>query len=357
MLSRYRLGEKLGSGGMGVVYRAEDVTLERPVALKFLGGTSRSMEPSRARFVREARTAAALNHPNVCTIYEVGEVQPGEEGNLGGAERLESGTPFIAMELVEGRTLEAVLRERGPLPVDDLLGIAVQISEGMAAAHARGIVHRDLKPGNVMVTPEGRVKILDFGLAKPLEPAGEDDVAGTEAATASAALTREGRALGTAAYMSPEQVKGEPVDSRSDVFSFGVMLHELATGTRPFRGSSTLSTVAKIIEAEPEPIPDSRADIPQELRRIVRRCLRKNAEDRFNDTRDLVAALKALRQETTSGAPRTTSSIATAPSSARRRGLWAAGVLVLVVAALAVAWSLARRGPRAGAGAPRFQSM
>jgi len=336
LLSRYRFGEKLGAGGMGVVLRAEDISLKRPVALKFLGGTALSQEQTRARFLREAQTAAALNHPNVCTIYEVGEVQKGEERPPGADEHLEPGTPFIAMELVEGRTLETIVRQSGSMPFDELLGIALQISDGMAAAHARGIVHRDLKPGNVMVTKEGRVKILDFGLAKPLEPAEPGDAAGTAAATASADLTREGRVIGTAAYMSPEQAKGEAVDSRSDVFSFGVMLYELAAGTRPFRGTTTLSTLAKIIEAEPEPIPDARADIPQELRRIVRRCLQKKPEDRYNDTRDLVAALKALRQESTSGAPRMASRAsepAPRPSGIRGRLVWVAAAGAMVVAA------------------------
>lgn len=350
MLSRYRVLGKLGSGGMGVVYRAEDVSLHRPVALKFLSGTSLSQEQTRARFLREARTAAALNHPNVCTIHEVGEVESGEEAALGTGERLDPGTPFIAMELIEGKALEAMVRQSGSLPLDDLLGVAIQVADGLAAAHARGIVHRDLKPGNVMVTKEGRVKILDFGLAKPLEPAESGDVAVTAAETASAELTREGRVIGTAAYMSPEQAKGEHVDPRSDVFSFGVMLFELATGTRPFRGTTTISTLAKIIEAEPEPIPDARTDIPQELRRIIRRCLQKKAENRYNDTRDLVAALKALRQETTSGAQRMASGAAMARSPVRRRLLWAAAasaVLVVAVASAVLIWTSGGRRSRA----------
>ena len=359
MLSRYSVIGKLGSGGMGVVYRAEDLTLERPVALKFLGGALLSHELTRARFLREARTAAALNHPNVCTIYEVGEVEPGEEQVAGGGGRLQAGTPFIAMELVEGRPLEAIVRERGSVPLDALLPIALQLAEGMAAAHARGIVHRDLKPGNVMVTPEGRVKILDFGLAKPLEPARPCDAAGSAAETASAELTREGLVIGTAAYMAPEQAKGEPVDSRSDVFSFGVVLYELATGTRAFRGATTLSTLAKIIESEPEPIPESRTDIPVELRRIIRRCLQKRPEDRYNDTRDLVAALKALRQETTSGAPRMASGdsrVAPEPSVLRRWSVWrgAAGlVLVAAVAGLFLVRTWDHRGSAAAPAAHR----
>ncbi len=354
MLSRYRILDRLGAGGMGVVYRAEDVSLKRPVALKFLSGTPFSQKQTRARFLREARTAAALNHPAICTIYEVGEVEPGAERTLGPGEHLEAGAPFIAMELVEGKTLEEIVRQTGVLPFNELLGISLQVAEGMAAAHGRGIVHRDLKPGNVMVTKEGRVKILDFGLAKPLEPAEPGDAAATAAKTASAELTREGRVMGTAAYMSPEQAKGEPLDSRSDIFSFGVMLYELATGMRPFRGTTTLSTLAKIIETEPEPISEARVDLPPELRRIIRRCLQKRPEDRYNDTRDLVAALKALRQETTSGAQRIVSgAVAQAPARGRIRrwGRWAvvsAAVALLAAAAIlfAVRSGLSRR-PRA----------
>jgi Tol biopolymer transport system component/tRNA A-37 threonylcarbamoyl transferase component Bud32 len=301
ILSHYRLVEKIGAGGMGVVYRGEDVTLKRPVALKFLTQASYAREDRRARFLREARLAAALNHPNICTIYEVVEVQPGEEQVLPSGERLAAGTPFIAMELIEGCTLQTVLRKSGPLPLDDLLRIALQVAEGLAAAHARAIIHRDLKPGNVMLTEDGRAKILDFGLAKPLATAEHDDEVMEAVDQISTELSQEGMVVGTAAYMSPEQALGERLDTRSDVFSFGTLLYEMVTGTRPFRGESKTSTLAKILEGEPGALSEAREDVPLDLERIVRRCLRKKPDERYNDTRDLVVALKDLQQETASG--------------------------------------------------------
>ncbi len=355
ILSHYRLVEKIGAGGMGVVYRGEDVTLKRPVALKFLTQASYAREDRRARFLREARLAAALNHPNICTIYEVVEVRPGEERVLPSGERLAAGTPFIAMEFIEGRTLQTVLRKSGPLPLDDLLGIALQVAEGLAAAHARAILHRDLKPGNIMLTGDGRAKILDFGLAKPLAPPERDDGAVESIDQISTELSQEGMVVGTAAYMSPEQALGERLDTRSDVFSFGTLLYEMATGARPFRGESKTSTLAKILEAEPGPLSEARADIPLDLERIVRRCLRKKPDERYNDTRDLVVALRDLQQETASGrqwrvapAPsgeqRAPTGEPIAAARARRRlawaGPWALAAVAAIAAAVAVAYVL-----------------
>jgi TolB-like protein len=315
VLSRYENFERIGAGGMGVVYRAKDTGLERPVALKFLTRPAGGPD-EHARFLREARTAAALNHPTICTIHEVGEVRAGEETILGEGAPLSVGTPFIAMELIEGRTLEAELKASGPLALDELLRAAVQIAEGLAAAHAKGIVHRDLKPGNVMLTSDRRAKILDFGLAKPLGPAAPGDAVMTAAETVSAELTRDGRVLGTVAYMSPEQAMGKAVDSRSDVFSFGIVLYEMAAGHRPFRGESSTSTLAKILEAAPEPLDEKREDLPAELLRIVRRCLHKSPDARYNDTRDLLVALSELRVETTSGPTR----VARSESATRENG-------------------------------------
>jgi non-specific serine/threonine protein kinase len=308
-IARYRLVEPLGEGGMGVVWRAEDTELRRPVALKFLSASTLTSEEMRARFMREARTAASLNHPGICTIYEVGEHDQ---------------APFIAMELIEGTTLDRKLRDSDRLPLSEVQRIATQVAESMVAAHARGIVHRDLKPGNVMFTDEGRVKILDFGLAKPQEATGEGDSDASE--TISAQMTREGRILGTVSYMSPEQAQNLPVDSRSDVFSFGVLLYQLASGNLPFRGETTASTLAKILETEPEPLSQTRDGLPPELERIVRRCLSKRPEDRYNDTRDLVAALRDLQ---TSGEAQ-----ALAPARPARRWPWilAATVLMAIVA-------------------------
>ena len=305
-IGRYRLVGPLGEGGMGVVWRAEDLELKRPVALKFLTTATLAREDMRARFMREARTAASLNHPGICTIYEVGE---------------HDDAPFIAMELIEGTTLDYKLAA-GPLPLPEVQRIATQIAESMAAAHARGIVHRDLKPGNVMLTPDGRAKILDFGLAKPLEPAVPTSGKETSDETISAEMTREGRILGTVSYMSPEQAQNLPVDSRSDVFSFGIVLYQLASGKLPFQGETTASTLAKILESEPEPLSVKREGMPPELERIVTRCLCKQPDDRYNDTRDLVAELRALQ---TSGEAR-----AITPTSRTARWPWAVAAVAVV---------------------------
>jgi serine/threonine protein kinase/Tol biopolymer transport system component len=345
MLSRYSQFTRLGQGGMGIVYKATDTQLHRPVALKFVTGQFGSEEQARARFLREARMAAGLNHPAICTIYEVGEVQPGEERSLGPELTLAPGTPFIAMELIEGKALDAVLRERGRFAPSELLEIAIPIAEALAAAHAKGIVHRDLKPANVMMTLDGRPKVLDFGLAKLVESSG--DVAETAAETESGDLTRRGQVLGTVAYMSPEQAQGKPVDSRSDIFSFGVMLYELAAGERPFRGDTPTSTLAKILETEPKPLGDIRGDLPGELLRIVRRCLRKKPEERFQGTNDLVVALKELKQETASGPTQGWSDAVSTAALRRRRAVLIAGSVLIVAAAIAGgAMRLARQSPK-----------
>ena len=301
MLSRYNILEKIGSGGIGVVHRAEDRTLKRQVAVKFLSEESFAKEHTRARFQREARLAASINHPNICTVYEVGEAAQEDRMALGGKPEIQPGTPFIVLELVEGRPLDEIIKESGPMPLLKLLEVAVQITDGLAEAHANSVVHRDLKPKNVMVTPAGRAKILDFGMAKPLHPAQHDDAVMKTTEQFSVELTREGMVLGTVAYMSPEQASGKAVDARSDVFSLGVMLYEMAVGRRPFEGDSLTSTLAKILEREAVSVQEIRADLPREFSRIVQRCLRKNREDRYNDTRDLYIALKDLLHETSSG--------------------------------------------------------
>ena len=323
-ISHFRITAKLGEGGMGVVWKAEDTDLQRSVALKVLSSETLAREDMRARFMREARTAAALNHPNICTIHEVGEVE---------------GTPFIAMELVEGEGLESRLRGAGQLGFSELVPVATQIAKGLAAAHAAGIVHRDLKPGNVMLTADGQVKILDFGLAKPHEPVigGEDDA--TMAKPITAEMTKEGTILGTVSYMSPEQAEGQAVDSRSDVFSFGVLLYQLATGQLPFRGETSTSTLAKILEADPEPLSVVREGLPADLERIVRRCLQKKPANRYNDTRDLVAELHDLETTGETQAAR--------PAVTQRQGpqwLWPAVAALAVVAGVFVAIPLFRGG-------------
>ncbi len=237
-LGPYEVADRIGAGGMGEVYRARDTRLGREVAIKVLLDAAAGDTDQLRRFEREARSAAALNHPNIATVYEIGEHE---------------GTRFIAMELVEGRTLKQML-EAGPLPVTELLDLATQIARGLAKAHAAGIVHRDLKPGNLMVTSEGLVKILDFGLARRTPHASD---VGSE-------ITREGSVLGTVQYMSPEQAAARPLDHRSDQFSFGAILYEMATGRRAFARDTAPQTLAAIIEDEPEPMKMLNAEIPVE---------------------------------------------------------------------------------------------
>ena len=351
-LSHYRLIEKIGEGGMGVVWKAEDTKLRRPVALKFLTEKFYSREDRKVRFLREARLSAALNHPSICTIHEVAEVQPGKDQTLPSGEHLPTGTPFIAMEFIEGHTLREKSHRSGSLPLDELLRIGVHITEGLAVAHAKGIIHRDLKPANVMLTTDGRAKILDFGLAKPLERADPSDLVLSQAETISEELTREGMVVGTAAYMSPEQARGEKLDSRSDVFSFGILLYEMVSGARPFRGDTPSTTRLKIIEADPKPLPDTGTDVPPDLERIIRRCLKKKPEERYNDTRDLVAAMKDLREEISSGKQRMVSGVQPSPTlvavgrtRATKWTLAMTGVTLTVVIAAAAIWYFARWEP------------
>lgn len=341
--SRYRIGGRIGEGGMGVVYRAEDTTLRRKVALKFLPEGLTHSEELRLRFLREARIAAALNHPNICTIHEVGEVGSGPGLHLATDEGpIPPGTPFIVLELVEGTTLRAILEESGPLALARIFDISVQIAEGLAAAHGRGVVHRDLKPQNVMLTPEGRVKLLDFGLAKVLERAQPEDHALADLESFSAELTVTGQIMGTAARMSPEQALGKDIDSRSDIFSFGIMLYEMSTGRRPFEGESAAATVAKILESEPRPPREMRPDLPPELEQIIDRCLQKRPDDRYADARALLVPLRDLQKAAFRPAARGHRSPA--------RALAAVLILLLATAGLWVLWR------RAGSLASRHQA-
>jgi len=269
-VSRYRVLNKLGSGGMGVVFRAEDVSLHRQVALKFLHEDYSSNPQLLERFQREARAAAALNHPNICTVYEIGE---------------HDSQPFIAMELLEGQTFAERLTGK-PLPVKELVNLAVQIAEGLDAAHRKGIIHRDIKPANLFVTERGQAKILDFGLAKLLpERAGAE----TAAPTTGPHVTNPGVPMGTASYMSPEQVRGEELDARSDLFSFGVVLYELLSGKQAFAGLTSGEAMRAILEQYPPELP---ATVPAALDRIVRRCLEKDPDRRFLTAADLAVALQ-----------------------------------------------------------------
>jgi len=283
-VKHYEVEELLGKGGMGVVYRAKDTRLGRPVALKVLPPELTRDEERKARFLQEARTASAVNHPAIAQIYDVDE---GEDGL------------FIAMELVEGKTVKALIQGR-ELDVLGALEIASQVASGLQKAHEAGIVHRDIKPENLVVTPDGHAKILDFGLAKLLEPpkqAGADGISHME----TLAKTQAGFVLGTLRYMSPEQARGQAVDSRSDIFSLGIVLYEMITGQLPFAGASALDTLHAIAFEETRPMTALRPNLPPSLQRVVTRCLRKRAADRYPEAKELVSDLKTVQREVESG--------------------------------------------------------
>ncbi len=293
-LGVYQIDSKLGAGAMGVVYKAIDSTLDRKAALKVLTASAVANADRERRFVQEARAASSLNHPNIVTIYEI------KSGELDDAT-----VRYIAMEFIAGNTLEHVIGTKG-LRIREALKYAVQIADGLSAAHAAGIIHRDLKPSNIMVTPQGLVKILDFGLAKLSETAEPDAFADTLHGEGSP-LTEDGTLLGTVAYMSPEQAEGKELDARSDIFSFGSVLYEMITGRRAFSGASKIATLSAILSKEPSPISESIPDVPPELERILSRCLRKEPERRWQTMADVKVELEELRQEIES---RSTSAVA-----------------------------------------------
>ena len=304
---------------MGEVFLAEDTRLHRRIAIKVLSRTMATDDERRQRFEREARAVAALNHPNIVTIYSVEEAD---------------GVPFLTMELVDGRPLSELIPERG-LSLDALLKVGIAISDAMAAAHQRGITHRDLKPGNVMVTADGRPKVLDFGLAK-LREAEQDPDGATFLPTGE--LTGEGRIIGTVAYMSPEQAEGKPVDQRSDIFSLGVMLHEMATGARPFKGDTNVSIISSILKDTPSSITDLNPALPVGLSKIIRRSLAKDPSRRYQTATDLRNELEELKQELDSGVTVSMSAtpLTAAPRSrSGRRGVAIAAIAVAAIALLA----------------------
>ena len=336
-IGHYHIVESLGKGGMGEVYVAEDTRLGRRVALKVLSRDLAIDADRRERFEREARAVAALNHPNIVTIYSVEEAD---------------GVPFLTLELVEGRTLDALIPPGG-LPVDRLLAYAIPLADAVGAAHQRGITHRDLKPGNVMISDDGRVKVLDFGLAKLKE-----SNASLAASLPTQELTGEGRIVGTVAYMSPEQAEGKPVDPRSDVFSLGVVIFEMATSQRPFKGDTQVSLLSSIIKDTPSSLTDIRTELPRDLGRIVRRCLSKDPEDRYQTAKDLRNDLRALKEDLSSGAVAAAMSdvhaLPAGPRAAAKQRyvtMAVAGIAALSVAAAAfVYWSGDARQP--GAASP-----
>jgi serine/threonine protein kinase/Tfp pilus assembly protein PilF len=273
-ISHYKILEKLGEGGMGVVYKAEDTRLKRTVALKFLAPQTLSSEEEKARFILEAQAAAALNHPNICTIYEIDESE---------------GQYFMAMECIEGQSLREKIQS-GPLKLKEAINIAIQVAEGLQEAHDRGIVHRDIKPANIMMTTKGQAKIMDFGLAK----------LGRETQ-----LTKTGTTVGTVAYMSPEQARGDTVDHRTDIWSLGVVLYEMITGQLPFKSEYEQAIVYSILNEEPQPITDLRSGLPMELEGIINKALAKSTGERYQHADEMLSDLRSLSNQFESGVTKT----------------------------------------------------
>jgi serine/threonine-protein kinase len=291
-IQQYQLLEKLGAGGMGEIYKALDTRLNRTVAIKVLPSAKSGDPDRRRRFLQEAQAASGLNHPSIITIHDV--ISEGD-------------TEFMVMEYVQGKTLNDLI-PKGGLRVPLLIKYALQMADALSTAHAAGIVHRDLKPANAMVTESGLVKILDFGLAKltdrgPVPDTGDDR---TRTIANVAPMTVEGSILGTVSYMSPEQAQGKKVDTRSDIFSFGAVLYEMATGVRAFEGESSLSTLSAILRDEAKPMSSVAPDVPPQLETVIQRCLRKNPDDRWQSMKDVQGALSALKRESDSGSLYTT---------------------------------------------------
>src|SRR5436305_4494807 len=325
----YRVFEKLGGGGMGIVYRAEDLVLKRPVALKFLPQDLTKDKRSLERFLREARAAAALNHPNICTVYEIGEHDEQQ---------------FIVMELLEGRTLKYHIGSR-PLPKQETVDLAIQIVDALEAAHSKGIIHRDIKPANIFVSPRGQAKVLDFGLAKLLAAEATSDPLVEAARTLSGSndeLTDSGSTVGTVAYMSPEQVRGQQLDARTDLFSFGTVLYEMATGQQAFTGHTAALTYDAILNRPPIAPARINPEIPPKVQEIIDKALEKDRDLRYQSASEFRADRKRLRRDMDSAAMRVVlGSTSAARQAPRWRALYPLGIAAgIVIISLAVVFAI-----------------
>jgi len=323
-LSHYEIIEKLGEGGMGVLYKARDTRLNRFVAIKVLPADKVADPDRKRRFIQEAQAASALNHPNIITIYDIDSA---------------GSTDFMAMEYVEGKTLDRLIPRHG-MPLGEVLKYAIQIAAALTRAHQAGIVHRDIKPANIMATPDGHIKVLDFGLAKLTERGDNDDSAPT---IADGPRTEVGAIIGTVSYMSPEQAEGKKIDERSDIFSFGSLLYEMVTGRQAFRGETTMSTLSAILREDPPAARQVAADTPHDLEKIITRCLRKNTARRFQHMDDIKVALEELKEESESG-KLFTAPVAPRPRLAVSPALAAAGLAAVIVFA-GITWWFARPRP------------